>query len=120
MPNHQTAGSAGVGTATGALFDLTGRVALVTGANSGIGKAIALALAGAGAAVVLVARREAELDAARREIEAGGGRAATLPCDLTDRAALFACAEAGARAFGAPDILVSSAGVNIRKPMLEI
>ncbi len=102
------------------LFDLTGRVALVTGANSGIGKTIALALAGAGAAVILVARRAPELEAAQREIEAAGGRAATHACDLTDRAALFACARAAAGPFGAPDILVSAAGVNIRKPMLEI
>jgi NAD(P)-dependent dehydrogenase (short-subunit alcohol dehydrogenase family) len=108
------------GTATTALFDLSGRVALVTGANSGIGKTIAVTLAGAGAAVVLVARRESELDAARREIEAGGGRAAIRPCDLTDRTALFACAQGAGQPFGAPDILVSAAGVNIRKPMLEI
>jgi len=106
--------------AAGALFDLAGRVAVVTGANSGIGKAIALALAGAGAAVVLVARRAPELEAARREIEAAGGRAAIAACDLTDRAALFGCARKVAGPFGAPDILVSAAGINIRKPMLEI
>jgi gluconate 5-dehydrogenase len=105
---------------TASLFDLSGRVALVTGANSGIGRTIAAAFAGAGAAMVLVARREAELDEARREIEAAGGRAATRPCDLTDRAALFACAADAARPFGPPDILVSAAGVNIRKPMLEV
>jgi NAD(P)-dependent dehydrogenase (short-subunit alcohol dehydrogenase family) len=122
MPGRQLnqTSNALAGTAASALFDLSGRVALVTGANSGIGRSIAVALAGAGAAVVLVARRETELDAARREIEAGGGRAAIMPCDLTDRAALFACAEGAAQPFGAPDILVSSAGVNIRKPMLEI
>jgi NAD(P)-dependent dehydrogenase (short-subunit alcohol dehydrogenase family) len=104
----------------GSLFDLAGRVAVVTGASSRIGKAIALALAGAGAAVVLVARRAPELETAQREVEAGGGRAAIRPCDLTDRAALFACARSAAEPFGAPDILVSAAGVNIRKPMLEI
>jgi gluconate 5-dehydrogenase len=102
------------------LFDLTGRVAVVTGANSGIGRTIAIALARAGAAVVLVARRAPELGAARREIEAAGGRAAIRPCDLTDRAALAACAQDAAQPFGAPDILVSAAGVNIRKPMLEV
>lgn len=102
------------------LFELAGRVALVTGASSGIGKAIAAALAGAGAAVILVARRAVELEAARREIEAGGGRAAVSACDLTDRAALFACARSAAEPFGPPDILVSAAGVNIRKSMLEI
>jgi gluconate 5-dehydrogenase len=106
--------------ATGALFDLGGRVAVVTGANSGIGKTIAVALAGAGAAVVLVARRAPELEAAKRGIEAAGGRAAIAPCDLADRAALFACAREVAKPFGPPDILVSAAGVNIRKPMLEV
>ena len=99
------------------LFDLTGLVALVTGANSGIGKAIAGALAGAGARVVLVARREAELAAAQREI---GAAAAHMSCDLMDRKAIADCAARAPAFFGAPDILVNCAGVNIRKPMLEI
>lgn len=99
------------------LFDLSGLVALVTGANSGIGRAIAGALADAGARVVLVARRAAELAAAQREIGEG---AAALPCDLTDRAALADCARRAPEYFGAPDILVSAAGVNVRKPMLEV
>ena len=104
----------------GALFDLTGRVALVTGASSGIGKSIALALASAGASVLVVARSADALDATRAEIERSGGRAASLPCDLGDRVALKACvARAGAR-FGAPDILVCAAGVNLRAPMLDV
>lgn len=102
------------------LFGLAGRVALVTGANSGIGREIALALAGAGAAVVLVARRAAPLEEAQREIEAAGGRAAVLPCDLADREALSACAAAAPRFFGPPDILVNAAGINPRKPMAEV
>lgn len=102
------------------LFRLDGRVALVTGASSGIGRAIAGALAAAGARVVLVARRTNELEAARLEIESAGGAAATLVCDLADRAALGPCAAEASRFFGAPDILVSAAGVNIRKPMLQI
>jgi gluconate 5-dehydrogenase len=95
-------------------------VALVTGASSGIGRAIAGALAGAGAKVVLVARRATELEAASRAIAAQGGDAVALPCDLADADALESCAERASRAFGAPDILVSAAGINIRKPMLDV
>ena len=102
------------------LFRLDGRVACITGASSGIGKAIALALAEAGARVVLVARRAAELEGARREIESTGGNAACLACDLSDRATLEKCARDAPAPFGAPDILVSAAGINLRKPMLEI
>lgn len=102
------------------LFSLDGRVALVTGANSGIGRTIALALAEAGARVVLVARREAELAATRDAIADAGGAAAVVPCDLTDRDAIDACADAAAGHFGAPDIVVNAAGVNVRKPMLEL
>lgn len=102
------------------LFRLDGRVACVTGASSGIGKAIALALAEAGARVVLVARRAAELEGARREIESAGGSAACLGCDLSDRATHEKCARDAPAPFGTPDILVSAAGINLRKPMLEI
>jgi gluconate 5-dehydrogenase len=102
------------------LFSLADRVALVTGASSGIGRAIATTLAEAGARVVLVARRERELDDARAAIAKRGGEAAILPCDLANRAELNACADAAPRPFGAPDIVVNSAGINIRKPMLEL
>ena len=103
-----------------ASFDLAGRIALVTGASSGIGREIALALAEAGASVVLAARREAALVALRRDIERLGARAAALAVDLSDRIALRAAAARAAEAFGAPDILVNAAGINVRKPMLEI
>jgi len=102
------------------LFDLSARVALVTGGNSGIGKAIAHALASAGAKVVLVARRRDELERAVSEFAADGLQAAALPCDLADRAALLACADRAPSAFGAPDILVNAAGVNIRKPFPDL
>jgi gluconate 5-dehydrogenase len=102
------------------LFSLADRVALVTGASSGIGRAIAQALAEAGARVVLVARREKELEAARASIASGGGAAVALPFDLADRNAIDACATAAPEPFGPPDIVVNAAGINIRKPMLEL
>jgi gluconate 5-dehydrogenase len=102
------------------LFDLSGRVALVTGASSGIGRTIALALAEAGAAVVLVARRADRLDDVCEEIASAGGRPAALPADLADRGSLKDCSLRAAEPFGAPDILVSAAGTNRRKPILEV
>lgn len=102
------------------LFDLSDRVAVVTGASSGIGRTIALALAEAGASIVLVARRAALLDTLRGEIAEAGGRSASLPCDLADRAALKACGARAAEPFGAPDILVSAAGTNRRNAILDV
>ncbi len=104
----------------GALFDLTGKVALVTGASSGIGRALASTLAQAGAAVVLVARRADELATAAADIRAAGGQAATVAVDLAERTALRAAAVSAAATFGAPDIIVNAAGINARKPMLEV
>jgi NAD(P)-dependent dehydrogenase (short-subunit alcohol dehydrogenase family) len=97
------------------LFSLAGRVALVTGASSGIGRSIALALAGAGAQVVLVARDENRLRSTAAEVGSAG---AYLCVDLADRAALAAALPAMARPFGDPDILVNGAGVN-RRPHLD-
>ena len=101
---------------TAALFSLAGRTACVTGASAGIGRAIASALAGAGAIVVGVARREAQLTDWRREAEHGGGRAAVCAADLSDPAAMPEVAERICAPFGAPDILVNAAGVNLREP----
>ncbi|MFQ5773000.1 MAG: SDR family NAD(P)-dependent oxidoreductase [Kiloniellaceae bacterium] len=97
------------------LFDLTGRVALVTGGSSGIGRRMAGALAGAGARVVLIARRRAELEAAVAEIAAAGGRAAPLQADLAAVERLAAVAAAAGEPFGTPDILVNAAGINLRE-----
>ncbi|MDE2360774.1 MAG: SDR family oxidoreductase [Betaproteobacteria bacterium] len=102
------------------LFDLTGRVALVTGGSSGIGLAMAQALAGAGAAVVLVARRDAALREAAQRITAAGGKAAHVAWDVSERSRLGDCVAQAAAHFGAPDILVNAAGINLREPAERI
>jgi gluconate 5-dehydrogenase len=99
------------------LFSLDGRVALVTGGSSGIGRAVAGALARAGAGVVVVARKEEELAATVDELVAEGCRAAWVSGDLGTRDGVRAAAEAAAEVFGEPDILVNSAGINLRPPM---
>ncbi|MFJ2259400.1 SDR family NAD(P)-dependent oxidoreductase [Streptomyces sp. NPDC087844] len=102
------------------LFSLNGRVALVTGGSSGIGRGIAEALARAGASVVAVARKEAELTAAVAELSALGCRAAWVGADLGTREGVREAAERAVEAFGEPDILVNCAGINLRPPMSEL
>jgi NAD(P)-dependent dehydrogenase (short-subunit alcohol dehydrogenase family) len=103
-----------------AMFSLDGKVAIVTGGSSGIGRAIAGALARAGASVVVVARKEAELVDTVEELTADGCRAAWVSGDLSSREGVRAAAERAAEVFGEPDILVNSAGVNLRPPMGEL
>lgn len=102
--------------AAAGMFDLSGRRALVTGGNSGIGEAMALALGRAGARVLLSARREAELNAAAERLRAVGIDAGVLAADLADLPGLKAVAGRAMQALGGVDILVNAAGVNLRQP----
>jgi gluconate 5-dehydrogenase len=102
------------------LFDLTGRRALVTGGNSGIGEAMARALGLAGAQVLLVARRQAELAAAAQRLSTDGIRADGLAADLCDVETLRAAAQRAEARLGGIDILVNAAGVNLRQPFGEV
>jgi NAD(P)-dependent dehydrogenase (short-subunit alcohol dehydrogenase family) len=93
------------------MFNLKGRVALVTGASSGLGVQFAKALADNGAAVVLVARRADRLRSLKDEIEGKGGRAVAIEADVTDHAAIARAFDAAEKAFGTVTILVNNAGI---------
>ena len=101
-------------------FRLDGKVALVTGAGTGIGRALAEALASAGAKVMLCGRRAAPLEEARDAITADAGVAAVLAGDVRRREALEALAASAAKPYGAIDIVVHAAGLNHRQPVDEI
>ena len=93
------------------MFSLKGRVALVTGASSGLGVQFAKALADNGAAVALVARRADRLKSLKDEIEGKGGRAVVIEADVTDHAAVARAFDAVEKAFGTVTILVNNAGI---------
>src|SRR3954471_16441313 len=95
---------------------LTGRTAVVVGATSGIGKAIAVGLADAGADVVPVGRRAALASAAAKEIESRGRRSLAITADVTDTESIAALADAVVKKFGTVDILVNAAGRSTRRP----
>ncbi len=102
------------------LFSLADQVAVVTGASSGIGRAMAGFLAAAGAALVLVARREAALERVAEQIETEGGRAHWVSADLADKDNLPDVAARCLEAFDQADVVVNAAGVNLRQPVDEV
>ncbi len=97
--------------------DLNNQVAVVTGASQGLGKAVAIALAANGATVLCLARNAGKLAATVAEIEAAGGKAEAIACDVTDRAAAQAAIEGAREKFGRLDILVNNAGITRDKLM---
>ena len=98
---------------------LDGTVALVTGASSGIGEATARALAELGASVALAARRKDRLDELAGEIEAAGGRALPIQCDVTDQQQAIGAVERTVRELGRLDTLINNAGLFIAKPFMD-
>lgn len=99
---------------TNPLFDLTGRVAIVTGGNGGIGLGMARGLAQAGARVVVVGRNAGKSSEAVAELKAAGTEAMAIGADVTDPSAVTAMVAQAQDAFGCIDILVNNAGTNIR------
>ena len=97
------------------LFDLSGKVAIVTGGNGGIGLGMARGLAEAGADIAIVGRNEAKSDAAVADLRQRGVKAIPVIADVTDKAAVATMVELVARELGRIDILVNNAGINIRK-----
>lgn len=102
-----------------ASFRLDGRLALVTGASSGLGRHFARVLADAGACVIAAARRIEPLDALVEEIQTAGGQAHAVVLDVSDAASVRACFDRAEALAGVPDVVVSNAGLTVTRPLLE-
>ncbi|NJD62883.1 MAG: glucose 1-dehydrogenase [Deltaproteobacteria bacterium] len=102
------------------LFDLTGKVAMVTGASKGLGKAMSVGLAKAGADLALCARNPGDLRNAASEIATCGTRVETFPMDVLRGQSIREAVDAILARFGRIDILVNNAGINVRKTVLEL
>ena len=101
-------------------FDLTGKVALVTGASSGLGVHFARTLGAAGASVVIAARRADRLASLQAELQAAGDRAAAVDLDVQSAESIVAAFDTAEKALGPIDIVVNNAGISIVKPALDM
>src|SRR5215510_3262591 len=102
------------------MFDLKGRVAVVTGGNGGIGLGMARGLALAGARIVVAARNREKSDKAVADLERLGAEAVAVQVDVADEASVNALIESTTRRFDRLDVLINNAGINIRKPPHEL
>jgi len=102
------------------VFDLKGKVAIVTGGNGGIGLGMARGLADAGARVVIAARNATKSAAAVKDLEGCGGQALALETDVADERSVARLVDTTRERWGRLDILVNNAGINIRKPVHEL
>src|SRR6201996_2369655 len=118
IPNPDTAGERE--TMAENLFDLTGQVAIVTGASRGLGQYFSRALGRAGAKLIVTSRKAGDCDAFIAELASMNIEAKALVLDVRDEASIKAFAEAAPKQFGKVDILVNNAGMNIRKRALEV
>jgi NAD(P)-dependent dehydrogenase (short-subunit alcohol dehydrogenase family) len=100
-------------------IDLKGRTAVITGGSRGLGEAMAEALADAGAQIALVARDRARLELVRDKISSRGGTAEVFVADVTQEDAVATLGEAVKGRFGSPQILINSAGINVRKNLVD-
>lgn len=101
------------------LFDLTGKVSIVTGASKGIGKAIAVGLAEAGSHVVLCSRTKVELDEVAKEIEQKGVEALVIPCDVSNPKDIQNVVDEAVNKFHQIDVLINNAGITVKRPAEE-
>jgi len=102
------------------LFRLDGKTAIVTGGGRGLGRYMAEALSDAGAAVVLCSRKIEPLEEVQREIEAGGGKALAVECDVTDEASVGRVVSAAEESFGSVDVVVNNSGATWGAPPEEM
>jgi NAD(P)-dependent dehydrogenase (short-subunit alcohol dehydrogenase family) len=100
-------------------IDLSGKTAIIIGASGGLGEAMAAALSGAGAAIVAVGRNQAKLDTLAAGLKPKGGTVSTFAADVTREADVARLAEAVKSQCGNPQILINSAGINIRKALVD-